>query len=610
MGNCKTKPEYLGNSVQTKLDRIRYSNRCIPKREDALKWSEIYSDTGMFIVQDPLHCQQDFYDKSGKDEDDRVTDPKSELYCNRKLITVNNGTLSNSIGEFREDNNEYLEECVISENFKEVSKSNRSDSCRGTRIIPFLFTNRIDVYTRATGVGGGVGQITRDKIKKFREKYKDNLDGICKLISDEWEADTRPDFMGKRDAAVVELLDYGPTYYHTVDGENPAEGGEAACWGLFDKDVSSVNANSIRCVRREYHGDPLACCLKNWDKNNGSWGRNNDKINNNDVISYEEDCFEPFADRSGNPDRKKTCDPKYSSPTSKSCKEKLFNYCIGTDLPGEKYWIRDRWIYKNKYQSSDISACDYFMGRLLSTNQIENNSVAAGIIAAMINKLELNTDNILTIANSVDSILWKNFENICSSKPGLCDDALYRYCTKYTREQVIKSENLRNICGCFLPTEEYNVGDYSIQRECSPLCVSAKIRTGNIGTGTYTPCAQSTCIINDLAINIINSKGNIDINQYCGNCASSSSRCTCIIDNTDISQIGSIGNIIVNQSCASKQCVEKDSDGNIKQVQCPEDAAANPINQVNSKTWRNIMFILGALIGIVIILVFLILFFK
>src|SRR6185437_5969649 len=131
---------------------------------------------------------------------------------------------------------------------------------------------------------------------------------------------------------------------------------------------------------------------------------------------------------------------------------------------------------------------------------------------------------------------------------------LAQQCAPFQASEITSNPLLRQWCGCLLNPDIYSTLYPGISSECTPFCNSSDV----IQTGTQ--CTGSSCIIDNITINIINSTtGNISISQFCNTCAqntqsdtqSISQKCQCLLGaGIDITAIQSkVGDISLSQLC-------------------------------------------------------------
>jgi hypothetical protein len=156
----------------------------------------------------------------------------------------------------------------------------------------------------------------------------------------------------------------------------------------------------------------------------------------------------------------------------------------------------------------------------------------------------------------------KKVIDLCSKRPGLCDDVLKDVC-QYTRDNVWavkrspRRDQILDICGCFLQdipgASQYNRYGGQIPKECDPMCVASKIQPGHNEAGVWTSdeCQESNCIIDDQTIKLIEDPGapDITINQTCSN-KGNAGNFNCFIGDQDINSVKTnLPFIKICQSC-------------------------------------------------------------
>lgn len=220
------------------------------------------------------------------------------------------------------------------------------------------------------------------------------------------------------------------------------------------------------------------------------------------------------------------------------------------------------------------------------------------------------------------------YSSVCCRFPNLCSDSLSSACAGFSAQQLSYNVSAANICGCYLPDNEYAkyVDEFQVNKECTPLCN----RPGSVPLsnpdGSAVRCRQDICIIDDIAFNLTttNITGEINITQMCANCSDNSSyddrasaSCSCNINANEINTSGDeIGGIDINNTCTGTSCnITNPYTNEIETVSCseiPEELERFRIEneeQVRSlkqtRTNRNILILGIMLVGILsIILLF------
>lgn len=176
--------------------------------------------------------------------------------------------------------------------------------------------------------------------------------------------------------------------------------------------------------------------------------------------------------------------------------------------------------------------------------------------------------------DSSDPFFATTAPHLCGVAKGACDPVLDSYCSQFLKEDLASDPTLQTLCGCHLSTcvpnknrgpndppcapipnpgikfnntitraNQYVYPDITIP--CDPVC-----RYKNtIERSDMKPCSGTTCIMDHVTINQINSSGDISLDQMCG-CKSGD--CSCHINDLNINEINSQGKINIAQNCG--QC--------------------------------------------------------
>ena len=410
-----------------------------------------------------------------------------------------------------------------------------------------------------------------------------------------------------------------------------------------------IRGEKVICKRKAYLGNPAICCFR--DK---EWrGRIADP---DDLL-----CFETDA-------REQTCLPDNRNITNSSCRDSVFEYCIGGDLDkNDPSWLK-RWApFKGPIIDGNPN-CVYAVNRNLF---IDPN------VANVLNAIQPNPKDFRSSSGFIWSreLLEKVFEKyaeqgfiigtlpgfpgyntfqdgvlqpICTSVPGICQQGLFATCSNSTTDELVRNPEQVPWCGCYMPQDQYQryVDEFQVNRECTPICA----RQGSIplvSANGIQPlqCNQSVCIIDDVTIALekTNVGGNITFAQFCGGCSApisgvngvagglsplsdptgslgrSSSACLCIITNDTIAAASSqIAGINLTDVCGSARCFKNNpdpGDGQPNRIEIPCDSANNfnpfanrKANQDKDAAEKN--FERWVIIVIVIIVVFVIILFM
>lgn len=181
---------------------------------------------------------------------------------------------------------------------------------------------------------------------------------------------------------------------------------------------------------------------------------------------------------------------------------------------------------------------------------------------------------------------------MCGKYPGACDNFLQAkkqggnpapggdgWCTQYTRDDLGKldGDKLSNLgaqqlCGCFLypDRDNYPLQGDNIDVACDFLCNTAAVHRGKCpksGECSFVNCKEPICVMDDITLNIINSKtGDISFTEMCGNCSKGAGSCQCYFSNISANVIQSLidKGIHFSADCGGN-CFTKDQ----KPITCP-----------------------------------------
>lgn len=335
---------------------------------------------------------------------------------------------------------------------------------------------------------------------------------------------------------------------HYNDGDMGYATGKNLCCGW----QCSISGTRTRCVRQNFRADPLVCCFNDYDC---------DKTKTNN-------CFQT-------PKRQRTCHPNFRDLSSESCRDIIYDYCIGNKLlPTQKdwleMWLEDSYVELNStmlieainetaeghfnsrynlkerarlYPGKEKQPCLRAIARAVTNSKIcsfedlANTAVVDAIydsdgfqwskklLQEVFNKYRdeggeflggINTDGI-NRQSSFQTTFWK----ICNKIPGLCTDILLDTCGSYTSDEIAENPNLWPWCSCYLKDSEYSkYTKYNIQRECSPLCNRDGVIPLITTKGQIKYCLQNVCLLDSVTVKLINTdvSGSVNFNQICGSC--------------------------------------------------------------------------------------------
>ena len=345
----------------------------------------------------------------------------------------------------------------------------------------------------------------------------------------------------------------------------------------------SIKGNAAICRRKKFTGDPLTCCL-------------NDQACN----IADEYCFTD----------NKTCAPQYRNQASEGCKLVLEDYCTGANLAKndtswQNNWLGDnsicrRNIYRNLYSDVPAIACQKIIlpqpGIPVNT---EGYNYAQDLMDVMIKKYISQGGDLGSNESSEANINLNNtIYEMCNNTPGLCNKSLFNYCSTVTNNTLIRNPSYLKWCGCFMSPENYTKYTelYEINRECTPTCnMQGVIHLSNPDGTEFKTCSQTTCIIDDISINIANSTADkISFNQLCNSCAAATGgHCNCTITGGTFDIINSkTGNININEQCTGNSICyaeSKNADGTLTNIRvpCTGDISMDKYEEIDKQSKKN-----------------------
>jgi hypothetical protein len=308
-----------------------------------------------------------------------------------------------------------------------------------------------------------------------------------------------------------------------------------------------------------------------------------------------------------------TEDLTYTTPTNPICLHALYRNVYGINGPGCNGFSPNGVGINNNLQPP-VSSDGFAFGRKMVEDLFTTYIAAGGNIAARVDQ-ESDTE--------INDLLYR----ICSTTPGLCTSSLQQICSTVTTADLMANPNYQKWCGCHLNSLQYKnyVDLYGISRECTPTCNQKGVipRVNEDGI-TLQKCKQSTCVIDNVSIDLYKSRigGNgIAFSQICGSCGdgqNNTGTCSCnLLNLTFKAAEASVGGLNVSQQCGSESvCTaeEKTADGRTitKSVPCSADAGYNPFltntnNVTNAKNaaekWRRTKIIILFAVVIIILIV-------
>jgi hypothetical protein len=308
-------------------------------------------------------------------------------------------------------------------------------------------------------------------------------------------------------------------------------------------------------------------------------------------------------------------DPTWTSPSNPICVHALYRNIYGPESPFGCSGTVPSSINSNTQIYPDANGLIF--GRKLMSEVFTQYIKQGGSLAAR----EDSSSNI-----ELNDTLW----NICSTIPGVCSNSLKQVCNTVTTQDLTKSPDLQKWCGCYMPDYEYSkyTDLYQINKECTPSCNRKGIIPLVNETGINTlNCRQSTCVIDDVSIQLYKSSTGgdgtpITFSQVCGSCGANAT-CQCTLTGVNFAAVdASIPSINVSQQCNSGTACyyeSKDSNNKItsKPIPCSSDKNFNPsigntdrvVLQEKADRRRNLKILILILI-VVLLLIFIWYFFM
>lgn len=350
---------------------------------------------------------------------------------------------------------------------------------------------------------------------------------------------------------ITDVVKEDDCYYN--DAKPPTKVGGSGCCrgqcairgkgGSCQRNIFGYKANVFQCCLQDYY-----CKVQNGNALKDNNGNVVTSKNNTNALSS---CYEVKDDG-----RTYACDPHYRGMTQPFCKEILFGYCTGqVPYAGNQSSLLQAWVPgadKIKVGNYEKSApCLDFLARLLNDNNFCTWEDFKDSVSDL-NKTDIRSENLVTAQNMLDQLLQTYIKthgnpvtavnsdgyiessafinwyfNFCQSYPLLCQDALRNnFCADYTLNDLANNPQLTNWCGCYLNEKEYaSYTQFDVDINCTPTCNRPNtIPLVNDINGTKQPCTQNVCIMDDIAIRLLNteSSGNISFTQACHSCGQNS----------------------------------------------------------------------------------------
>lgn len=364
----------------------------------------------------------------------------------------------------------------------------------------------------------------------------------------------------------------------TVGHEFSSAGCDWGCCG--------ISGAGGKCVRQKFNAAPFVCCfLDSVCVNNVSSTAKRTIQENNDGVYIKSADGTKYSD-SGIPSKKpggnrelnktfdtcwqtvrgrRTCDPAYRDLGDTPCRDVVADFCKGNILiegqeGWEQAWLKDASININAGDTLGgadtgrqmVAPCFYSIIRSMTQKCVTESTVSAADLDPNIidpdgfkwskdvfegmfqNYIKdhgspvgaINSDG--DISSGMHDVIWE----ICNVSPGLCESSLKTICSGYTPDDVANDPAVAKWCGCYLSDSAYEkyIDLFQMNKECTPLCA----RNGNIplvnSQGEIQYCQENVCLIDDVAVKMIETQGLLTFGNVCQSCGSSS-----VITNNDSS---------------------------------------------------------------------------
>lgn len=389
-----------------------------------------------------------------------------------------------------------------------------------------------------------------------------NTSNVCNLKGDTY---TIPGYCGPNDSSVRQTWcdTLGSEGEWKEDGQdrsvncyfNSRAPGQECPGSCIQDGAPSMAGGGAKCKRVKFNGDPGPCCLNNYVCN-----------------GQTSNCFSDVAG-------KNTCDPKYRDSTSPTCQDAIYSYCSGEGEEGTdwtKRWTQGKCgdaLIRNLYNSYNEdnpscivpptrvpgAPCNTGSGRFVSEGYFWSQS----LLQAVLEKYESQGFVLGAAPNEPGYNPFQDYlyENICCSFPALCSGGLRSACRNKTLQGLSMNPSLSNWCGCYLPPAAYNdiVTKYGVEIPCVATCNRGTSIPLTGVAGEPVKCDQNVCLIDDVAINLIQNTGtpNVNFTQLCGGCTPG--QCNCTLGNSNVTLINDVlrgANIDYQNLCGSLTCTQ------------------------------------------------------
>jgi hypothetical protein len=241
---------------------------------------------------------------------------------------------------------------------------------------------------------------------------------------------------------------------------------------------------------------------------------------------------------------------EWTSGTTPIC---AAGYCSQNTDPGGGC-VTSMTTYCTKYGPSNNN-CKAFM--LNTANQAARESILKGYF-----QNQLQQGNKLTNPNNslIAAICTQSDFKLGS----LCDQLLSNHCKGITgRAEIFDNPDFTRLCGCHLDSSVYLTSSFDPSGLCDPICnLTNTVKNNN------QKCKSNVCIFDSDIVNLIVEKGQISVNDICGQ----DNNNRCYFSKNILSDLekykDSIDFASNCQTCYSYDPTQKNIDSSVQLIQC------------------------------------------
>jgi len=232
-----------------------------------------------------------------------------------------------------------------------------------------------------------------------------------------------------------------------------------------------------------------------------------------------------------------------------------------------------------------------------------------------------------TFTDNTNDPNWNAFQDtlskLCGSDSGLtvpqggCNQFLSKYCTNFSRDEIVRSNILLHLCGCYAPDDGITSADCPTGadaeecKSCDTICQHTDVtQLYDRDTGDKFTCNATVCVIANTTIIAAQTSvgGGVNFQQVCPGC-STAQPCKCIISDVTITgnvDIKDINANLENGACSETQCYKTNTDGSTEFVTCPDKYNPKSDSFYNSTLFISLTSVISLIIIVAIIVVLII----